>query len=90
MILLEQAVFDPLRPKQIPQDIQQPELSAMVKIRSQIEATLSSSKLTETEKLDILKRTQEKYGKLKDSMRTTKTPILEEWTGTCNARRDPI
>ena len=50
----------------------------MVKIRSQIEDTLSSSKLTDTEKLDILERAQEKYGKLKDSMRTTKTPIVEE------------
>ena len=87
MTLVEQAVLDRLRQKQIAQEIQQPELSAMVKIRSQIEDTLSSSKLTDTEKLDILERAQEKYGKLKDSMRTTKTPIVEEG-GTAPASID--
>ena len=56
MTLVEQAVLDRLRQKQIAQEIQQPELSAMVKIRTQIEDTLSSSKLTDTEKLDILVR----------------------------------
>ena len=50
----------------------------MVKIRTQIEDTLSNSKLTDTEKLDILERAQEKYGKLKDSMRPTNTPIVVE------------
>ena len=66
MTLVEQAVLDSLRQKQIGQEIQQPELIAIVKIRAQIEDTLSSSNLTETEKLDNLERTQEKYGKLKD------------------------
>ena len=87
MTLVEQAVLDRLRQKQIAQEIQQPELSAMVKIRTQIEDALSSSKLTDTEKLDILERAQEKYGKLKDSMRTTKTPIVEEG-GTAPASID--
>ena len=87
MTLVEQAVLDRLRQKQIAQEIQQPELSAMVKIRAQIEDTLSSSKLTDTEKLDILERAQEKYGKLKDSMRPTKTPIVEE-SGTAPATID--
>ena len=59
----------------------------MVKIRTQIEDTLSSSKLTDTEKLDILERAQEKYGKLKDSMHPTKTPIVEEG-GTAPATID--
>ena len=48
----------------------------MVKIRTQIEDTLSNRKLTETEKLDIVERAQEKFVKLKDSMRPTKTPIV--------------
>ena len=77
MTRVEQAVLDRLRQKQIAQEIQQPELSAMVKIRTQIEDTLSNSKLNDTEKLDILERAQEKYGNLKDSMRPTKTPIVE-------------
>ena len=58
--MVEQAVLDRLRQKQIAQESQQPELSAMVKIRTQIEDTLSNSKLTDTEKLDILERDQEK------------------------------
>ena len=78
MTLVEQAVLDRLRQKQIAQEIQKPELSAMVKIRTQIEDRLRSSKLTDTEKLDILERAQEKYAKLKDSMRPTKSPIVEE------------
>ena len=76
LTLVEQAVLERPRQKQIPQEIQQPELSAMVKIRTQIEETLSNSKLTDTEKLDILERAQEKYIMLKDSMRPTKTPIV--------------
>ena len=77
-MLLEETVLDLLRQKQIAQEIQQPELSAMVKIITQIEDTLSNSKVTDTEKRHILERALEKYGKLKDSMRPTKTPIVEE------------
>ena len=62
MTLLEQAVVVRLRQKEMAQEIQQPELSAMVKIRTQIDDTLSNSKLTYTEKLDILERAPEKYG----------------------------
>ena len=40
-------------------------------MRTQIEDTLSKSKLTDTEKLDILERAKEKYGKLNDFMRKT-------------------
>ena len=54
MTLIEKAVLDRLRQKQIAQEIQQPELSAMVKIRAQIKDALSSSKLSDPEKLDIL------------------------------------
>ena len=51
--LVEQAVLDHLRQKEIAQEIQQRELSAMVKIRTQIEDALTSSKLSDKEKLDI-------------------------------------
>ena len=54
MTLVEQAMLDRLPQKQIAQEIQQPKVSARVKIRTQIEDTLNNSKLTETEKLDIL------------------------------------
>ena len=92
MTLVEQEVLARLRQKQIAQEIQQPELSAMVKIRAQIEDALSSSsKLTDTEKLDILERAQEKYGKIKDSMRPNKDADLGGgWDGTCIDRRDHI
>ena len=60
MTLVEKAVLDRLRQKQIVQEIQKPELSAMVKIQAKLEDTLRSSKLTDTEKLDILERAQEK------------------------------
>ena len=59
MTLVEQAVLDRVRQKQIANEIQQPELSAKVKIRSQIEDTFNNSKLTDTEKLDILERARE-------------------------------
>ena len=78
MTMVEEAVLDRLRQKQIGQEIQQPELSARVKIRTQIEDTLSNSKLTDTENLDILERAQEKHIKLPNSMSTTKTPIVDE------------
>ena len=87
MTLVEQAVLDRLRQKQIAKEIHQPELSAMVKIRTQIEDTLSNSKLRDTEKLDILERAQEKYDRLKDFNRPTKTPIVEE-NGTAPATID--
>ena len=78
MTLVEQAVLDRLPQKQIAQEIQQPELNAMVKIRTQIDDTLSNSKLTDAEQLDILELAHEKNGKLIDSMRPTKTTIVEE------------
>ena len=82
--LVEQAELDLLPQKQIAQEIQQPELSAIVKIGTQIEDTLTNSKLTDTEKLHILERAEEKYGKLKDSMGPTRTQIVEE-SGTAPA-----
>ena len=48
----------------------------MGKFRTQIEHTLSNSTLTEIEKVDILERVQEKNGKLKESMRPSKTANL--------------
>ena len=50
----------------------------MVKIRTQIEDTLTNSKLNGTEKFDILERDQEKYCKLKESMRPSKMTFVEE------------
>ena len=53
MTLVEQAMLDRLRQKQITQEIQQPELSAMVKIRTQIEDARNNNKLSDTDKMDI-------------------------------------
>ena len=78
MTLVEQTVLDRLPQKQIAQEIEQPELSAMVKIRAPIGDPLKNSKLTDTEKLDILERPQEKYGKLEKSVRPTQTPFREQ------------
>ena len=62
-MLVEHPVLDRLRKKQIALEIQEPELSAMVKIRTGIDDG-NNNKLTDTEKLDILERVEEKYGKL--------------------------
>ena len=59
MTLVLKALLDRLSLIQIAQEIHQPKLSAMVKIRTQIEDTLSKRKLNDTEKLDILERAQE-------------------------------
>ena len=77
MRLVEQAVLDRLRQMQIAQEIQKYELSAVVKIRSQIEDTLNNSKLTDTEKLDILELAEEKNVKQEDSVR----PHTDEFCG---------
>ena len=53
MTLLEQAVLDRLRQKQIMQAIQQPELASMANLKAQIEETLNNSKLSDAEKLEI-------------------------------------
>ena len=76
MTLVEQAAFDHLRQKQIAHEIQHAELSAMVKIRSQIEDTLHNRKLTDTEKLVILERAHEKYGKLDESVCPSKLTYM--------------
>ena len=65
MTIVVQAVLDRILENQIAQDIQTPELSAMVKIKKQIEDTLIRSKLTEIEKLNIIEPALDKYGKLK-------------------------
>ena len=78
MMLVEQAVLDRLGQKQIAQEIEQPELSPMVKILAQIEDTNNNSKLTDTEKLDILERAQDKYGKLEESVPPTQMPFVEQ------------
>ena len=62
MTMVDQAVLNSRRQIKIAEEIRQQELSAMVKIRSQIEDTLNNSKLSDTEKLDILERAKAKYG----------------------------
>ena len=69
---MQQWVFDGLCQKKIAQQIQQRELSAMVKLRAQIENTLNNTKLNDTEKLNILERAQEKYRKLEEYVRPSK------------------
>ena len=72
MTLVEEAVLDCLRQKQIAQEIQQPEISAMGKIMTQKEDTLSNSQLPDTEKFYILECAEKRYGKRMVSMRTKK------------------
>ena len=50
----------------------------MMKIRTQIQHTLRNSKLSDTVKLDIVERANEKFCKLKESMRPTKTTNVAE------------
>ena len=87
MTLVEQAVFASLRQKQIGQLIHQPELSAILKIRIQIEHNLSYSQLTDNVRLVIFEPAEVKYGKANDSIPATNTPIMEEG-GTATASSD--
>ena len=76
MTLLEQEQLDTLSQKQIADEIHQPELRGMVKIRAQMEDTLNNSQLTATEKLDILKPAQDNYNKVEESVRPAKMPFM--------------
>ena len=87
MTLVKQPVLNRLRPKQNAQEMQQAELSARVKIRTQIKETLSKSKLTDPAKMDIFEQAQEKYGTFKELVRHTKTKIVVE-AGTAPASID--
>ena len=79
MALVEQAVLDRLRQKQIIQAIQQPELASMANIKAQIEETLNNSKLSDSEKLEILHRAEDRYDKIQESIgpKTLKTEIVQ-------------
>ena len=79
MALVEQAVLDRLRQKQIMQAIQQPELTSMANLKAQIEETLNSSKLSDAEKLEILHRAQDRYDKIQESVgpKALKTEIAK-------------
>ena len=68
MALVEKAILDRLREKQITAAIVQPELTNMVKIQTQIEEILTSSQLSAEEKLNLLQRAEAKIEKLKDSL----------------------
>ena len=79
MTLVKQAVFDRLRQKHIVQAIQQPELASMPNIKAQIEETLNKSKLTDSQKLEILHRAENCYDKIQESIgpKTLKTEIVQ-------------
>ena len=79
MTLVEQAVLDRLRQKQIMQAIQQPELASMANIKAQIEETLNNSKISDAENLEILHCAQERYDKIQQSIdpRTVKSEISQ-------------
>ena len=87
MTLVRKAVLDPILERQIAREIQQTELSTMVQIRTQIEDTLTNSKLTDIEQLYILERAQEKYCTIKELMRPTKWTIVQG-PGTAPASSD--
>ena len=79
MTLVQKAVLDWLRQKQIMQAIQQPELASMPNLKGQIEETLNNSKLSDAEKLEILHRAQDRYDKIQESVgpKTLKTEIAQ-------------
>ena len=73
--LVELAVLDRLRGNQIRQTIQHPELASTANIKAQIEETLNNSKLSNSEKLEILHRAEDRYDKIQESIvpKTLKT-----------------
>ena len=65
MTLVEKAVLDRYRQKQIAQSLFQPELTSMVSIQGKIEDILGNTTLADAEKVELLRRAQSKFESLK-------------------------
>ena len=76
MTLLEQALLERMRLKQIGEAIEYPHLRSMVTLTGHIEDLLKTSDLTEVQKLHQLQQAQERYTKSKDNMRQAATPEI--------------
>ena len=68
MTLVENALLDRLREKQVAHAMTQPELTSMLQIQNQIEETLKTSNLSEEDKVNILQRAQQRFGEIKESI----------------------
>ena len=68
MTLVEKAVLDRYRQKQIAQSLVQPELTSMVSIQGKIEDILGNTKLADAEKVELLRRAQSKFESLKETL----------------------
>ena len=76
MTLVEQALLERMRQKQISEAIQYPQLSSMVNLTAHIEDLLKASDLTDVQKLHMLQQAQERYTKLKDNMQQAARPEI--------------
>ena len=83
MALMDQTVLDRLWQKHIMEAIQQPELTSMANMKSQIEETLKNSKLSVSETLKILHHAQDRHDKIQESVgpKTLKSEIAQPEIG---------
>ena len=66
MTLLQHAGLERLDLTQMIQEIQQNGIASMAKIKAQIEDNLNMSKLSDSEKLVILHRSDDRYDKIQE------------------------
>ena len=85
MTLVEKAVLDRLRTKQLTQSIQQPELRNLVEIQAHIENLLTNSKLSDDEKVTLLQAAQNRFKKFKEGLYSHVSETTPEETLTAPA-----
>ena len=77
MTLVEKAVLDRLRQKQITQSFQQPQLTNLVQIQTHIEDLLGNTKLSDDAKVALLQRAQNRFSQFKAAMTPHSTAAPE-------------
>ena len=73
MTLVEKAMLERLREKQVTQQLTQPEMGSMVAIQKQIEDVLTSSSISDAEKVNLLDRARVRFVKMKENLHPART-----------------
>ena len=73
MTLVEKAMLERLREKQVTQQLTHPEMGSMVAIQKQIEDVLTSSSISDAEKVNLLDRARVRFVKMKENLHPART-----------------
>jgi len=76
MTLVDKALLDRLRQKQIAQSIVQPELNNMLQIQREIEEILKKSNLSDEEKGNILIQSHARYQKFNELLNSREVKLV--------------